>query len=70
MNHDLHTPEEPASPSGERTDKPASGTESDPRDEDQPTESTTPGSSRNSEQEAEEIARKIAEIERKVADGN
>ncbi|KAA0981246.1 hypothetical protein [Pseudomonas sp. ANT_J28] len=33
-------------------------------------ETVTPSSTRTKEQEAEELSRKIAEIERKVADGN
>jgi hypothetical protein len=33
-------------------------------------DSDTPASTRTKEQEAEELRRKIAEIERKVADGN
>ncbi|MHC8334287.1 hypothetical protein [Pseudomonas sp. LB3P25] len=33
-------------------------------------ETVTPSSTRTTEQEAEELSRKIAEIERKVADGN
>ncbi|MBK5401034.1 hypothetical protein JFU47_30640 [Pseudomonas sp. TH39(2020)] len=33
-------------------------------------QTNTPSSTRTREQEAEELSRKIAEIERKVADGN
>lgn len=33
-------------------------------------ETNTPSSTRTKEQDAEELSRKIAEIERKVADGN
>ncbi|MHC8380217.1 hypothetical protein [Pseudomonas sp. LB3P14] len=33
-------------------------------------ETITPSSTRTKEQDAEELSRKIAEIERKVADGN
>lgn len=33
-------------------------------------ETVTPSSTQTQEQEAEELSRKIAEIERKVADGN
>ncbi|WP_053269099.1 erythromycin esterase family protein [Pseudomonas chlororaphis] len=46
----------------------------DPRDEDEQRQdlddAATPDPAKGNEQEAEDIARKIAEIERKVADGN
>ncbi|MHC8350237.1 hypothetical protein ACYZT7_13020 [Pseudomonas sp. RT4P38] len=41
--------------------------DSDAKSED---ETITPSSTRTKEQDAEELSRKIAEIERKVADGN
>lgn len=46
------------------SDKPVDVVERDLEDSD------TPPSTRTKEQEAEELRRKIAEIERKVADGN
>jgi hypothetical protein len=54
--------------------KPVNVVERDLRDSDQDTqavdETITPSSIRSKEQDAEELKRKTAEIERKVADGN
>ena len=51
-----------------------SNVERDPEDRDPDAEgadqTNTPSSTGTQEQEAEELSRKIAEIERKVADGN
>lgn len=51
-------------PPTDTSDKPVDVVERDLEDSD------TPSSTRTKEQEAEELSRKIAEIERKVADGN
>ena len=54
--------------------KPVNVVERDIEDRDSDTqgvdESITPSSTRTKEQDAEELSKKIAEIERKVADGN
>ncbi|WIE52874.1 hypothetical protein [Pseudomonas sp. GM17] len=72
MNPESHYPKASTSASGiapeERPGQP------DPGDEEEQSrgldDAATPGPAQGNEQEAEDIARKIAEIERKVADGN
>jgi hypothetical protein len=57
----------PIDTSGKPVKKDLEDRDSDAKDVDQ---TTTPSSTQTQEQEAEELRRKIAEIERKVADGN
>ncbi|PMY38641.1 hypothetical protein C1Y35_16245 [Pseudomonas sp. GW456-L14] len=72
MNPESHYPKASTSASGtvaeERPGQP------DPGDKEEQShgldDAATPGPAQGNEQEAEDIARKIAEIERKVADGN
>ncbi|WP_239691081.1 hypothetical protein [Pseudomonas sp. NFPP07] len=72
MNPESYNPKASTSTSGttpeERPGQP------DPGDEEEQSpgldDAATPDPAKGNEQEAEDIARKIAEIERKVADGN
>lgn len=66
MNNDDDVDSETTSnaPPTDTSDKPVDVVETDLEDSD------TPSSTPTKEQEAEELSRKIAEIERKVADGN
>ena len=61
-------------PPTDSSGKPVNVVERDLEDRDRDTrtvdESITPSSTRTKEQDAEELRKKIAEIERKVADGN
>jgi len=61
-------------PPTDSSGKPVNVVERDLEDRDRHTravdESITPSSTRTKEQDAEELRKKIAEIERKVADGN
>ncbi|VVN91779.1 hypothetical protein [Pseudomonas fluorescens] len=61
-------------PPTDTSGKPVNVVERDIEDRDSDTqgvdESITPSSTRTKEQDAEELSKKIAEIERKVADGN
>ncbi|QLL10636.1 hypothetical protein [Pseudomonas chlororaphis] len=72
MNHDLHHPKAATSTSAaapeERPEPPDSRDEEEQRKD--LDDAATPDPAKGNEQEAEDIARKIAEIERKVADGN
>ncbi|MGF6108976.1 hypothetical protein [Pseudomonas frederiksbergensis] len=72
MNNESKTP--PNAPPTDPSGKPVNVVERDLEDEDSDTrgvdETITPSSTRAKEQDAEELQRKIDEIERKVADGN
>ncbi|QJI40821.1 hypothetical protein HKK52_07775 [Pseudomonas sp. ADAK2] len=72
MNNESKTP--PNAPPTDTSGKPVNVVERDLEDEDSDTrgvdETITPSSTRAKEQDAEELQRKIDEIERKVADGN
>lgn len=72
MNNESKTP--PNAPPTDTSGKPVKVVERDLEDEDSDTrgvdETITPSSTRAKEQDAEELQRKIDEIERKVADGN
>ncbi|WP_277591182.1 hypothetical protein [Pseudomonas chlororaphis] len=72
MNHESYNPKASTSASGtapeERPGQPGPGDEEEQSHGDD--DDATPGPAQGNEQEAEDIARKIAEIERKVADGN
>ncbi|MFW0758150.1 hypothetical protein ACN1C3_26090 [Pseudomonas sp. H11T01] len=61
-------------PPTDTSGKPANVIEKDLKDRDSDAkgvdQTITPSSTRTKEQDAEELSRKIAEIERKVADGN
>ncbi|MGF6207930.1 hypothetical protein [Pseudomonas frederiksbergensis] len=72
MNNESKTP--PNAPPTDTSGKPVNVVERDLENEDSDTrgvdETITPSSTRAKEQDAEELQRKIDEIERKVADGN
>ena len=71
MNHDVRNPKAATSTSAaapeERPEPPDSRGEDEQHHD---LDDDTPDPAKGNEQEAEDIARKIAEIERKVADGN
>ncbi|MCF4994643.1 hypothetical protein GIW70_24360 [Pseudomonas syringae] len=76
MNDDKHTDPQttPNAPPTDASGKPVNVVERDLQDPDDKTrgvdETITPSSTRTKEQDAEELQRKVDEIERKVADGN
>ncbi|VVN40049.1 hypothetical protein PS862_03102 [Pseudomonas fluorescens] len=74
-NNDIESPATSNAPPTDSSGKPVNNVvERDIEDRDSDTrgvdESITPSSPRTKEQDAEELSKKIAEIERKVADGN
>jgi hypothetical protein len=73
-SNDIASTPTPNAPPTDTSGKPVNVVERDLEDPDDDTravdETITPTSTRIKEQDAEELQRKIAEIERKVADGN
>ncbi|WP_339499066.1 hypothetical protein [Pseudomonas silesiensis] len=73
-DNDGESPATSNAPPTDTSGKPVNVVERDIEDRDGDTrgadESITPSSTRTKEQDAEELSKKIAEIERKVADGN
>ncbi|MDQ0122877.1 hypothetical protein J2W17_001824 [Pseudomonas lini] len=73
-DNDSESPATSNAPPTDTSGKPVNVVERDLEDRDRDTrgvdESITPSSTRTKEQDAEELRKKIAEIERKVADGN
>jgi hypothetical protein len=71
---DVESPATSNAPPTDTSGKPVNVVERDLEDRDSDTkgvdESITPSSTRTKEQDVEELSKKIAEIERKVADGN
>jgi hypothetical protein len=71
-DNDGESPATTNAPPTDTSGKPVNVVERDIEDRDTRgvDESITPSSTRTKEQDAEELSKKIAEIERKVADGN
>jgi hypothetical protein len=73
-DNDVESPATSNAPPTDTSGKPVNVVERDLEDSDSDTrgvdESITPSSTRTKEQDDEELSKKIAEIERKVADGN
>lgn len=71
-DNDGESPATSNAPPTDTSGKPVNVVERDIEDRDTRgvDESITPSSTRTKEQDAEELSKKIAEIERKVADGN
>ena len=71
-DNDAKSPATSNAPPTDSSGKPVNVVERDIEDRDTRgvDESITPSSTRTKEQDAEELSKKIAEIERKVADGN
>lgn len=73
-DNDVESPATSNAPPTDMSGKPVNVVERDLEDSDSDTrgvdESITPSSTRTKEQDDEELSKKIAEIERKVADGN
>ena len=73
-DNDIQSPATSNAPPTDASGKPVNVVERDIEDRDSDTkgvdESITPSSTRTKEQDAEELRKKIAEIERKVVDGN
>ena len=74
MNNDDRSNDASNAPPTDTSGKPVNVVERDLKDRDRDAravdEAITPSSTRTKEQDAEELNRKTAEIERKVADGN